>query len=216
MINGNSKTVIEVVEDLRDEFIAFITTRIEMVEAEFDEKAQAIKMSGPLLAIGMLVLVTGWLLFSGFLVCMIAQAFAPSPWNWALSFLVDRGVLCDRRRRRGIHGMGPAQRKRSEAGAHSARLEAGRFVVTDRGQGENMSEQIPSQLSPDVLEQRAAEQRQRIHNSVDQLKSSLQETVREHLDVENYARTYIWRFVTVAAGIALISGYGVAGMFTRR
>ena len=88
MINGNSKTVIEVVEDLRDEFIAFITTRIEMVEAEFDEKTQAIKMSGPLLAIGMLVLVTGWLLFSGFLVCMIAQAFAPNPWNWALSCLV--------------------------------------------------------------------------------------------------------------------------------
>ncbi len=87
MINGNTKTVIEVVEELRDEFIAFITTRIEMVEAEFDEKAQAIKMSGPLLGIGLLVLVTGWLLFSGFLVCMIAQAFAPNPWNWALSFL---------------------------------------------------------------------------------------------------------------------------------
>lgn len=79
-----------------------------------------------------------------------------------------------------------------------------------------MSEEIPNQLSPDVLEQRAAEQRQRIHNSVDELKSSLRETVREHLDVENYARTYIWRFVAVAAGIALISGYGVAGMFTRR
>ncbi len=79
-----------------------------------------------------------------------------------------------------------------------------------------MSEEIPKQSSPDVLEQRAAEQRQRIHNSVDDLKSSLRETVREHLDVENYARTYIWRFVAVAAGIALVSGYGVAGMFTRR
>ena len=79
-----------------------------------------------------------------------------------------------------------------------------------------MSEEIPNQLSPDVLEQRAAEQRQRIHNSVDDLKSSLRDTVRERLDVENYARTYIWRFVAVAAGIALLSGYGVAGMFTRR
>ena len=79
-----------------------------------------------------------------------------------------------------------------------------------------MSEEIPNQLSPQLLEQRAAEQRQRIHNSVDELKSSLRQTVREHLDVENYARTYIWRFVAVAAGIALISGYGVAGMFTRR
>ncbi len=87
MINGNAKSVIEVVEDLRDEFIAFVTTRIEMVEAEFDEKAQALKTSGPLLGIGMMVLATAWLLFSGFLVCMIAQALAPHPWNWALSFL---------------------------------------------------------------------------------------------------------------------------------
>lgn len=78
-----------------------------------------------------------------------------------------------------------------------------------------MSEEFSSQLSPDALEQRAAEQRQRIDHSVDELKSSLRETVREHLDVENYARNYIWRFVAVAAGIALISGYGAAGMFTR-
>jgi hypothetical protein len=75
---------------------------------------------------------------------------------------------------------------------------------------------LSSHFPAEVLEQRAAEQRQRIHNSVDELKSSLRETVREHLDVENYARTYIWRFVAFAAGIALLSGYGTAGMFTRR
>lgn len=80
--------MIEVVEELRDEFIEFVTTRIEMLEAEFDGRTQAIKMSAPLLGIGMVVLVTAWLLFSGFLVCMIAQAFAPHPWSWALSFLV--------------------------------------------------------------------------------------------------------------------------------
>jgi len=75
---------------------------------------------------------------------------------------------------------------------------------------------LSSHFPPEILEQRASEQRQRIHNSVDELKSSLRETVREHLDVENYARTHISRLVAVAAGIALISGYGVAGMFTRR
>jgi hypothetical protein len=79
-----------------------------------------------------------------------------------------------------------------------------------------MSDPITNPPSPDVLEQRAAEQRQRIHNSVDELKSSLRETVREHLDLENYARTYIWRFVAAASAITLISGYGIAGMFTRR
>jgi len=73
-----------------------------------------------------------------------------------------------------------------------------------------------SQLPAEILEQRAAEQRQRIHQSVDELKSSLRETVREHLDVKNYARTHIWRLIAVTSAVALVSGYNVAGMFTRR
>lgn len=79
-----------------------------------------------------------------------------------------------------------------------------------------MSTEIPGQLPAEILEQRAAEQRQRIHESVGELKSSLRETVRESLDVEGFARTRIWRFVTVVSAVALISGYGIAGMFSRR
>ena len=79
-----------------------------------------------------------------------------------------------------------------------------------------MSAELSSHFPAEVLEKRASEQRQRIHNSVDELKSSLRETVREHLDVEGYARKHIWRFVAVAAVTALLSGYNIAGMFTRR
>ncbi len=79
-----------------------------------------------------------------------------------------------------------------------------------------MSEEILNRLSQEVLEQRAAEQRQRIHNSVDELKSSLRQTVHERLDMENYARTYIWRLTVGAVAIALISGYGLAELFARR
>ena len=79
-----------------------------------------------------------------------------------------------------------------------------------------MSVELESHFPAEILEQRAAEQRQRIHNSVDELKSSLTETVREHLDVEGHAREHIWRFVAAAAMVALVSGYNVAGMFTRR
>jgi len=75
---------------------------------------------------------------------------------------------------------------------------------------------LASHFPAEVLEQRAHEQRQRLHNSVDELKSSLRETVREHLDVESHARNHIWRFVGAAAMVALVSGYNVAGMFTRR
>ena len=76
--------------------------------------------------------------------------------------------------------------------------------------------ETPGRFPSEVLEQRAAEQRHRIHDSVDELKSSLRETVRESLDVEGYARKYVWRFAAAAALVALVSGYNAAGMFTRR
>lgn len=92
MINGNTKTVTEVVEELKDEIIEFVSTRFAMLEAEFDEKVQWLKMSVPVLGLGFILLGTAWFLLTGFLVCMIAQAFAPSSWSWAISFLIT-GVL---------------------------------------------------------------------------------------------------------------------------
>ncbi len=70
-------------------------------------------------------------------------------------------------------------------------------------------------LPVEVLEQRAAEQRRRIHNSVSELRLSVRETVRERLDVKRYARTYLWPAVGALSFLALVAGYGIAGIFTR-
>lgn len=59
---------------------------------------------------------------------------------------------------------------------------------------------------PNSLEQRAADERQRLHNSVSEL--------REHLDVQNTARTYVFRASAAAGILALVVGYGLAGAFT--
>jgi len=61
----------------------------------------------------------------------------------------------------------------------------------------------------DDLEQRAASQRLRLHHSVSELRS----TVRERLDVEKTARTYLWPVSAVAGLLALVLGYSVAGAF---
>ena len=79
-----------------------------------------------------------------------------------------------------------------------------------------MSAGLVNNLPTEVLEERAAEQRERIHNSVDELKSSLRETVREHLDVKKYAREHVWGLLAAGSLVAMVSGYGLAGMFTRR
>lgn len=73
-----------------------------------------------------------------------------------------------------------------------------------------------SSLPPEVLEQRAAEQRRRLHESVAELKSTVQTEVRERLDVSRYAREYFWEAAGTASVLGLILGYSFAGMFTRR
>src|SRR5215472_3907247 len=87
MTNGNTKPITEVIEELRHELIDFVSTRFAMLEAEFDEKVRSFKMSAPVLVIGLLLLGSAWLAFTGFLVSIIAQAYAPNPWALTLSFL---------------------------------------------------------------------------------------------------------------------------------
>jgi methyl coenzyme M reductase beta subunit len=69
-----------------------------------------------------------------------------------------------------------------------------------------MTDPIPS----GDLEQRAASQRQRLHDSVSELRSN----VRERLDVEKAARAYVWQASAAAGLLALALGYGIAGAFT--
>jgi len=61
----------------------------------------------------------------------------------------------------------------------------------------------------DILENRAREQRKQIHNSVQQLRS----TVKEKLDPKRNARQYFPQLGTVAAVIGLSAGYLVGGIF---
>lgn len=71
-----------------------------------------------------------------------------------------------------------------------------------------MTNAMPSEL----LEIRAAEQRQQLHRSVEELKGA----VREKLDVKTQAREHIVPASAAAGVIALLLGYGVAGMFYPR
>ena len=71
-------------------------------------------------------------------------------------------------------------------------------------------------LSSEVLEQRAAEQRRRLHNTVSELRTTVRGTVREKLDVKTNAREYMLPASATLVLIGLVFGYGFAGMFTRR
>ena len=70
---------------------------------------------------------------------------------------------------------------------------------------------ISSETPSSLLEQRAAEQRRRIHNTVSELRSQVRDTVREKLDVERHARNYVWQASAAVAILGLLFGYGTAG-----
>jgi len=64
-------------------------------------------------------------------------------------------------------------------------------------------------LPAEVLEQRAVEQRRRLHDSVAELRS----TVRQRLDVKRTAREHFWPVAAVVSLAMLLLGYGVASIF---
>ncbi len=74
-----------------------------------------------------------------------------------------------------------------------------------------MSTRISSDVSAEYLEQRAAEQRRRLHNSVSELREQVRGTVREKLDVKKRAREYVWPVAGTAFLFSLLFGYGTAG-----
>jgi hypothetical protein len=64
-------------------------------------------------------------------------------------------------------------------------------------------------FSPE-LEERAANQRQRLHDSVAELRTN----VRDRLDVHRAAQTYLWPASAVAALGSLVLGWAITGAFT--
>jgi hypothetical protein len=64
-------------------------------------------------------------------------------------------------------------------------------------------------LPADMLEERAAEQRSRLHNSLAGLRSS----VRDRLDVKRNLSENFWPAASVAAVVMLAFGYALAGLF---
>lgn len=86
-----------------------------------------------------------------------------------------------------------------------------------------MSAEFPNHVPAEVLEQRAAEQRRRIHNSVSDLRSSLtdvkftvEENVRKRLEFTRFARQHVWTLAAGASFFALLAGHGIAGLFVKR
>lgn len=66
-------------------------------------------------------------------------------------------------------------------------------------------------LPAEILEARAAEQRRRLHDSLQELRG----TVRERIDIRRNVRQHFLPVAGVAGMVGLLFGYSFGGIFTR-
>jgi hypothetical protein len=88
VVNTHVKTVADVVSDLKTELQEFLSTRVAMLRSELGAKLETVKTAMPMLVVGLLLLVTAWLAFTGFLIAIIAEALEPRPWAYVVSSLI--------------------------------------------------------------------------------------------------------------------------------
>jgi hypothetical protein len=86
--NGHIKSIPEVIADLKTELQEFVSTRVAMLRSELQDNLRSLKMAAPVLIIGLVLLWTAWLLFTGFLVAIIGVAFGSSTWGYVISLLI--------------------------------------------------------------------------------------------------------------------------------
>ena len=80
MINENGKTLAAVISEAKEDLIAFLDTRLQMLRSEMQEKLSALKMSVPMIVMAALLGWAGFMLLSIALVAAIASAIG---WGWA-------------------------------------------------------------------------------------------------------------------------------------
>ena len=73
--------------ELKDELTEFVATRVAMLRAEFGGKLQSFKLAAPGILAGLVLLATGWLVLTAFLVAAIANAF-DNPWRYPIALLI--------------------------------------------------------------------------------------------------------------------------------
>lgn len=88
----NGRSIADILVDTREELKEFLGTRISLLRAELREKARVLKTSAPLALIGLLLLSTAYLLFTGALVGLVLAFLSGNPFRWAIA-LAAVGLL---------------------------------------------------------------------------------------------------------------------------
>jgi uncharacterized membrane protein YqjE len=86
------KSIATILAETKDELKQFVTTRVNILKAEMDEKISRIKSVIPLAVVAALFLVSGWMVFTFALIALLHALFLPSVYAWLWASLIVTAV----------------------------------------------------------------------------------------------------------------------------
>ena len=84
----NVRTVAEVLNHCKEDLKDFVSTRVQMLRGEMRDKLTTLKLVLPALAVGAILLLGAFFLFTWGLVSLIAMAMTGEPYAYAVAFFV--------------------------------------------------------------------------------------------------------------------------------
>ena len=84
----NHKSVGQIAAELKNDAIDFVSTRVQMLTQEMNEKLSIWKAARPILAFAALVGATAFLALTFALIAFFAGLFLPSPYAWCFGALI--------------------------------------------------------------------------------------------------------------------------------
>ena len=86
------KSIATILAETKDELKQFVTTRVNILKAEMDEKISRIKSVIPLAIVAVLFLLSGWMVLTFALIALLHALFVPSLYAWLWASLIVTAV----------------------------------------------------------------------------------------------------------------------------
>jgi uncharacterized membrane protein YqjE len=81
-----------ILAETKDEIKQFVTTRVNILRAEIDEKVARLKAVIPLVLVAAMFLLSGWMVFTFALIAVLHTLFMPSAYAWLWASLIVTAV----------------------------------------------------------------------------------------------------------------------------
>lgn len=84
----NNRSIGQMVGELKNDAREFVSTRLQMLTQEMNDKIKVWKVAIPMLAVAGLLAAIAWLVLTFAIVAFLAGVFQPSPYAWCYGALI--------------------------------------------------------------------------------------------------------------------------------